>query len=103
MARLSRYLIIFIWGLCHPRAALVTTTLAMQSHLAACLEQIEKKEARRLQFDAALCRLCVFISKVMDDWQDCWTLRGRSFIMRMELVGWTTRSVRPSFPDVGTP
>ncbi len=45
VARLGRYLLIFLWDLCKPKAGLVARTLALQSQLAACLEQIEKKEA----------------------------------------------------------
>ncbi len=53
VARLGRYLIIFLWGLCQPKAALVARTLALQSQLASCLEQIEKKEAPKPQFHPA--------------------------------------------------
>ena len=38
--RLGRYLIIFIWGLCQPKAVLVARTLALQSQLAACIRRV---------------------------------------------------------------
>ena len=53
VARLSRYLIIFVWGLCQPKAALVARTLAVQSQPAARLEQIEKNKAPKTQFHPA--------------------------------------------------
>ena len=50
VARLGRYLIIFLWGLCQPKAVLFARTLALQSQLAACLEQINKRETPKAQF-----------------------------------------------------
>ena len=70
VARLGRYLIIFLGGLFQPKATLVTMTLALQSQLAACIEQIERKETPKPQFHPAFRLLWVLISKVIDDWQD---------------------------------
>ena len=53
VARLSRYVIIFIWDLCQGKAALVARTLALQSQPAARLEQIEKNKAPKTQFHPA--------------------------------------------------
>ena len=70
VARLGRYLIIFVGGLCQPKTVLVARTLALQSQLAACLEQVENKKAPKPQFHPAFRLLWVLISKVIDDWQD---------------------------------
>ena len=68
--RLGRYLIIFIGGLCQPKAVLVAWTLALQSQLAACLEQIEKREAPKPRFHPAFRLLWVPLSRLLEDWQE---------------------------------
>ena len=68
--RLGRYLIIFLWGLCQPRAVLVAKLLALQSQLAACKDRIDRKKIPRPRFDPAFRILWVVISKVLDGWEE---------------------------------
>ncbi len=68
--RLGRYLIIFLWTFCQPKAALTARLLALQSQLATCKDRIDRKECRKPKFDPAFRLLWVLISKVVDGWED---------------------------------
>ena len=68
--RLGRYLIIFLFGICQPKAVLVAKVLALQSQLASCKDRIERRESPKPRFDPAFRLLWVALSKMLDGWEE---------------------------------
>ena len=70
LQQLLGYAVTFFWALTCPRAVQAARLLAVESQLATCLERIQQRKDPRPRFTPAFRLLWVFISKVMDQWED---------------------------------
>jgi transposase InsO family protein len=99
--RLARYLIIFIWSVCRPKAVLAARLLALQSQLAACKDRIDRKKIPKPRFDPAFRMLWVVISKVLDGWDDLAQVMKPATVKRWHTTAfriywrWKSRPGRP--------
>jgi hypothetical protein len=65
-----RYVLIFLWGIFCPKAALTARLLAAESQLAACKHEIAANKHSRPRFTPGFRLLWVVLSKCLDRWED---------------------------------
>ena len=99
--RLGRYLITFLFGVCQPKAVLVAKILALQSQLAACKDRIERGKSPKPRFDSSFRLLWVFISKMVDGWEELAQVMKPATVKRWHTTAfrlywrWKSRPGRP--------
>ncbi len=96
------YAATFLKAMVSPKAVLAARLLAVESQLTICRKQIRRKKDPRPHFTPAFRMLWVFLSKVIDGWEDLAQLMQPATVKKWHTRGyrlfwrWKSRPGRPT-------